>query len=432
MRWTLLLVLGGSVAHMGMAQVPGRLELVRCAAGADVPCLRARVTLAAYARAAVGQLDSGRESAAWRGELAGNPLVGPGLAAPSASVLRTRLLILIDRGPTMSGEGIAFTRIALKSWLATLDTATIRVALAGFDGRDLPRQILAATFQSPRTVLAALDSLPAPAPRGHSPLYSAILDGAQRVAAASDSVPGINGGLLVITMGRNDVGRGKDAEDFLAGDVGLGRASAGMDAAGKRAWIVALGTDAPMDELGKLAGAAGSAYAVALDPNAIALRLAAIAREFVSARELTFGVGAIGTAALGRAAMTGSATLRVGTNLAASAPLAWRPPLIAMPTFQAVAEPSALSPELREALLLGAGGGSNRPIVALLMAALVGGVWVLASRMGWRGLLVVVPAARERATTTRTVAASAGTEEGPPRKPDDITNQTARRTALRR
>ena len=432
MRRALLAVLGVTVARVGMAQVPARLELVRCTAGSDAPCLRARVTLDASARAAVGALDSVWQNAAWSGEIVGHPLVGPGLGAAPAEVLPTRLLILIDRGAAMSGEGIAFTRIALKSWLATLDTSAIKVAVVGFDGRDLPRQIADATFHSPGSAIASVDTLRAPASKGRSPLYSAILRGAQRVAAASDGAFGGNAGLLVISMGRNDLGRGKDAADLLAGPAGLSQAAAGVASTGPRIWILALSVNAPMAELHAMAGPAGSAYSVALDPNAIALRLAAIAREFIGARELTFGVGALGTAALGRTAAIGSAALSVGATRAAVAALAWRPPLIAMPAFQAVAEPSALSPALREALLLGVGAGSNRPVVALLMAVLVAGIWVLALRVGWRQSTVAAPTARERSTTTRTGAAGVTTEEGPPRQPEDITHQTARRTALRR
>jgi hypothetical protein len=103
-----------------------------------------------------------------------------------------------------------------------------------------------------------------------------------------------------------------------------------------------------------------------------------------------------------------------------------------MPTFQAVAEPSGLSPALREALLLGVGAGSNRPFVALLMAVLVAGIWLLALRVGWRESLGAVPVVRERASTTRTLATGVKTEEGAPRKPEDITHQTARRTAMSR
>ena len=109
MRRALLAVLGITVARVGMAQVPARLELVRCTAGSDAPCLRARVTLDASARAAVGALDSVWQNAAWSGEIVGHPLVGPGLGAAPAEVLPTRLLILIDRGAAMSGEGIACT-----------------------------------------------------------------------------------------------------------------------------------------------------------------------------------------------------------------------------------------------------------------------------------------------------------------------------------
>jgi hypothetical protein len=432
-RRTLLGLLALAAAPAMSAQAPARLELVRCAAGSDVPCVRTRVTLGAAARAGMGMLDSSGESKAWSGELAGGALVAPGLAAAHTALVPTRLLVLIDRGSGMAGEGIAFTRIALKSWLSGLDSSAIQVAIAGFDGRDLAPQIAGVTFRSPAAVLAVVDSMPAPAAKGHSPLYSATLLGAERVAATVASSPGAVGGLLVITAGQNDVGRGRDAVDLLSGTSGLSHAVAGIGSAAQRTWIMALGsTDPPADDLRTLAGPAGSAYAVALNPNAIAARLAAIAREFIGARDLTFGVGAIGTAALARTAAGGAASLGVDSTAIKVAMLSWRPPLIAMPSFQAVADPSALSPALREALLLGVGGGSNRPFVALLMAALVAGIWLLVLRVGWRESIAAVPVARERASTTRTMATGVKTEEGAPRKPEDITHQTARRTAMSR
>jgi hypothetical protein len=103
-----------------------------------------------------------------------------------------------------------------------------------------------------------------------------------------------------------------------------------------------------------------------------------------------------------------------------------------MPAFQAVAEASTLSPALRESLLLGVGGSGNRPMIALCVALLVAATWLVTQRLGWRDLRVPVLTARERSATTRTDMAPVSTEGGPPRKPEDITNQTARRTALHR
>ena len=429
-RRILLPVISAAVVHVVAGQSPARLELVRCDAASDVPCMRARVTPSAAGRIAAAQVDS-TQIGAWSGTLAGNPLIGPGFAA-HVSVLPTRLLVLIDRGPAMAGDGIAFTRIALKSWLATLDSNSIRVAVAGFNGGDLAARIAEAPFRAPNAALASLDALPSPTPGGHSPLYSAALLGAQRVAAARDSAPGSVGGVLIVSMGRNDVGRGKAAAGLLAGSTGLTAAANGVSATGQRVWIMALDGNAPTDELGTLAGAGGSAAAISLDPNAIANRLAAISREFIATREWTFGVGAIGSGTLGRTAAFGSVRLRVGDRRIAVATLTWRPPLLAMPVFRAVAEPAALSPALREALLLGVGAGSNRPIVALLVAVLVAGAWLLAVRMGWRDFAVVAVTGSAGSTTTRTTTTSVTTEEGPPRRPEDITHQTARRTALRR
>jgi hypothetical protein len=163
-------------------------------------------------------------------------------------------------------------------------------------------------------------------------------------------------------------------------------------------------------------------------------QLVAPSRETASGgpEELTFGAGAIGIGTLARSAASGSIELDAGAERTAIAVLMWRPPLIAMPAFQAVAEPSTVSPALREALLLDVGGSGNRPMIALCVALLVTGIWLATQRLGWRDLSLAVPASRERSATTRTGVAPASTEEGAPRRPEDITHQTARRTALHR
>jgi hypothetical protein len=432
MRNALTPLLAVMAVRGAVAQAPTRLELVRCAVGSEVPCLRARASLDPIARATAASVDSASERGAWSGELMGTRLAGPGVSVTPGTTSQTQLLILIDRGAAMSGEGIAFARIAVKAWLATLDSTAISVAVAGFDGRNLSQQIGMVAFQSPRAALALVDALPMPAPKEHSPLYTATLLGARRLIAQRDSMRGSVGGLLVITMGQNEIGRGRDGAAFLAGDAGLDQAAAGVSATALRTWIMALGASAPMDELGRLAGTNGSAYAVALDPNAISLRLGAVSREFDGGRELTFGVGALGTGNLGRTAGVGSTRLQVAGHAIRVAVLGWRPPLMALPVFRGVAQPTSLSPALRDALLPGAGGGSNRPFVALLVAVLVAVVWVLVLRLCWGAPMIDGARVRERLATTRTATLGVANDEAPPRKPEDITHQTARRTALGR
>jgi hypothetical protein len=232
-------------------------------------------------------------------------------------------------------------------------------------------------------------------------------------------------GKLVVTVGRSVIAQ-------VPARLELVRCVAGND-------VPCVRTRVTLDSAERAAAAqvdsahVGDAWLGNVGGNAlVAPGLGTVPGALADQRELTFGIGAIGVSALARSAAFGSVELDVGADRATVARLTWRPPLVAMPTFQAVADPSALSPALREVLLLGAGGAGNRPVIALVMVLLVAGIWLVTQRLGWRELAVAAPASRERSTTTRTGAMGAMTEEGPPRKPEDITNQTARRTALRR
>ena len=121
------------------AQAPAPVRLVRCAAGRDLPCLTTRVALAGPAAVAVARLDSATESRAWTGVLGGARLIGPGVSVPRPIEPPLRLLVLLDRSGSMIGEGIAFTRLTLRSFIMGLDSATTRVAVAGFESRDVAR-----------------------------------------------------------------------------------------------------------------------------------------------------------------------------------------------------------------------------------------------------------------------------------------------------
>jgi hypothetical protein len=117
------------------------------------------------------------------------------------------------------------------------------------------------------------------------------------------------------------------------------------------------------------------------------------------------------------------------TTLGRSSTAGWRPPLLALPAFRGVADSAALSPAMREAVLLG-NFGSNRPVIAVLLAVMLGFAWLLVIRLGWRDPLPV--AARSHHSVTRTAPLASASEEADPRTPDEITQITARRTALRR
>lgn len=421
-----VMLLATTAAAAG-AQRPVRLELVRCTATSDAPCLRTTVPLDDVQRSLASRIDSARLAAAWSAALPGATLVGPGAALPGGQALPVDLLVLIDRGGAMTADGAAFTRTALASWLATLDSGSVRVAVLTLDDAATRQPVDSFTYRSPQAATALLAQLPPLSPRAPSPLLSAMA----AIAAGSPDTSRQRA-LLVLTAGRNQVGRGRDAARFLAGDSGLQIAARSAAARGIRTWVVAVGADSTAAMLRTLAGPRGSVFLEPADPNALAARLRAIAREFIGERHLTFGVTGDGVAGLARLSAVGTVTLRGEGDTTAATPVEWRPPLLAMPAFRGVADSAALGDALQEAMLLSPLGGSNRPMIALLLAAIVASGWLLLGRLGWREPAPVASARDRGGSPTRTGSVTPLVAPAAPRRPEDITQQTARHTALRR
>lgn len=153
-------------------------------------------------------------------------------------------------------------------------------------------------------------------------------------------------------------------------------------------------------------------------------------RETIAGQRITVAAGTDGIAGLGRTTARRGLMRDHAGDAVIRAVAAWRPPLLAMPAFRGVADSAALSPALQEALILGGAVGSDRPAIALLVAVLLVVAWLLVIRLESRDR--EPEPARDRSNTARTGPPDASFEEGPPRKPDDVTHQTARGTAHRR
>jgi len=410
---------------------PVPLRLVRCAAGSERACLVARLELDERAAGIVAGLDSAAESAAWSGDLGGRRLVGPGVAAGRAITPPLRLLVLLDRSGTMAGQGIAFTRITLKRFIEQLDSASVAVAVAGFESRRVAQGIAAATFVPPAEAAAALERIPPPDLRGNTALYSAMVEAHRKVTDALRTAPGTRGAILLVTDGtENDVGRPGDDPGLLAGPAGLAEAEAAAAASGHDVWIMRVGEGAETQELARLAGPRGRVSVVRLDPNALAARLATTARELRPLRHLAFGVPGGAAAGLARAPWSGNAAVwRNGTMLLAR-PLSWRPPLFALPAFQGVADPATLPAEIRDAPAGGSAGGV-RAIIALFLAIVSGVLLVIVPRLAWRrrdagAVTPAPPAPRAKPEAVARPAAGglrADVSEAPPRKATDVTGE---------
>ena len=426
---------GASVAAQagpeGSAAAPVPLRLVRCAAAVDLPCLVGELALSHRDAALVGQLDSAAESRAWTGALARMRLVGPGVAVPRRVYPPVRLLVLLDRSGSMIGEGMAFTRLTLRSFIDGLDSASVRVAVAGFESRDVVRGIEAARFVAPAEAVRALDALPAPDIAANTALYSALVEGSRQVSAAVAAAPGTQGAILFVTDGVNDVGHPRDDPHLLAGPSGLAEAARVLGASGHRVWILGVGRGLAVDELRTLAGPNGSAALAALDPNAMADRLSSLSRELRASRELTFGVRGGAASALARAPWTGVAAVWRDGRPLLTRPLAWRPPLFALPAYAGVAASASLPAALRESVAAVPTGGTARALIALVLALLGAVFWVVVPRYAWARRPVparpegVVAARPPRAPPAVSAALDSSlrrdVQEAPPRQPTDVT-----------
>ncbi|MGH7524314.1 MAG: hypothetical protein ACREK8_08415 [Gemmatimonadales bacterium] len=402
---------------------PARVKLVRCAAASPTPCATVTMELDQQEGAAAAEVNDSTVGAAWRGRLGGVSLAGAGVSSPQSAARGHRLLVLVDRGAAMLGDRITFARVSLKAWLAGLDTTGLRIAVTGFAASDTMHGIDAARFGSMRDAIAAVDQLPPPGPLDSASVAAAIARAINRVERELPRSSATDGGVLVIAA---------DGEDLsvAAGSATAWDGSRPPGSAARRIWVISMGSVGAAGPDRAVAGGATTVLRVATDPNALANALHQVARELSRGRQLTFGLGATEAVALGRTAMTGHVELRQGSTVLAVRRISWRPPLLAMPVFQGVADSNALSPALKEILLVG-GNSSMRSLVALLMGLLVISAWLLVPRLGWTEEEIQVKRSHPSSVTRSDTVTSAVVETAP-RKPADITQQTARRTAMKR
>jgi uncharacterized protein YegL len=422
-------------------------RLVRCAPALDVPCLVANLDLTPRELAIVAAHDSLPASHLWAGRLAGGRMIGPTARVVRETSVPFKLMVLIDVSGSMRGEGVAFVRSAVRSFLNELPERGVEVAIAPFESRRVAELIAAARFVPPRDAIAILEALPPPDPAGNTALYSALREGVvavdRAVRSAAAAGGGTRGGILLITDGRNDVSGRRDDRGLLIGADGRRTASETARQSGHALWIVGAG-NVDGAELTALAGAGGRPYIIALNPILLTQSLASIARRITTARELVFGVPAGSRVRLARARTPVVVRFRAPTGGAAefTRVVPWRPPLYALPAYQGVADSTSVPGEVR-AVMGFAGTESAR---RWLLVVLFGGFAIASA-----GLVPYV-VWKAPATTAPTPAVAAGVapvatgegdvrggvatgglrrdvREAPPRTPEEITASSARRVA---
>lgn len=362
----------------------------------------------------------------WDGFAGAARLIGPGLVRLGFdSTRKIRLLLAVDISGSMKGEGIAFTRSALRSFLSALPATGIDVALVPFESRAVAASFAAVKFVAPTEAVAQLEKLPAPL-SGNTALYSAIAEGLHVLDR-----PGASDGatvLVVLTDGVNDVGHARDDAGLLGGQAGKDQAQRLIASSKHQIWLVGAGAGVDAAELKTLAGTRANATVVAMDPGALVALLAQIRMSLATRYTLVYGVPSSVATQLGRR------PLRITIHGDSTLLSRWRPPLLAGPLFDGVADSTLLSPDLRVLLQDGTPSSSDRIIVggALLFVLLsaYAVLWRLARDAehgsvpaGAKTSAKVVEKRAERAQSDATLRRDV--VDAPPRSPFDVTKDDA-------
>ena len=405
------------LAVMAASPVTAQPELVRCAEGRSVPCFRMRVDLTPAAAHALGTGDAAR----WSGAAGAIPFREVDVRAEADAARTLVVLVLLDVSGSMAGEGMQQTRSALRSFLRGLGGS--EVAVAPFGSRGVADGIRRARFGTPAEAQASMDGLPAPA--GNTGLYSAVAVGAEVLANRLRSAPdGAKGVLLVLTDGRNDVGRPGDDPGLLAGPQGREQAVDAVRRGRMPVWMVGIGDGVDAGELAALAGPLGTPHTVAFDPDRLGRTLDELRGSLASARQVTAVLPPEARARLAR----GEAAVRVEYAVRGAAGEAhtarWRPPLMALPAFAGVASPSRPLTSLA-AMQDEPPAGATLPVFAVL-ATLLAILWWIVPPLIWP-VRRAAPAPALPWNAPEGDGLRPGVREAPPRRPSDVTAALARR-----
>jgi hypothetical protein len=447
-RGILVAVLGAVVglapqaASAQQQREPSPTRIVRCRPGLDIPCAVTSVELEPDEARREPNDSTGRW---WTGRLAGADLSGIYERSDTANAPLWKLLILLDLSGSMRGEGLRYARSGLRGFIRGLPQEGVVVAVAPFESRQVVARITSARFVPPSQALQVLDALPQPDVSANTALYSAVVAGLERLdGEMRGAEPGTRGGLVLLTDGKNDVrGRGDDP-GLLSGPAGRRSAADVAAKSPHQIWIVGAGSQGSVDreELATLAGSRGEALVDSLDAVVLGNHFGHIGRQIVSAREVTLRVEAPSVTLLSRAAGAGALQGNAGgagERAAVVRLIEWRPPLLALPAYEGVADSFAV-----------AGIGSTRGLEEdwsrrLVVAVALVLFWLaltasLPSLFGppVRGATAadgqaeirepvaqkIVAARDDRSTGLRIDA-----KEAPPRKPDEITASSARKVS---
>jgi Mg-chelatase subunit ChlD len=395
---------GGAAA---MSTVP--LRLVRCMAVSDLGCFRV-----------IGDVKEFGQSDRFKAFLDSSLLIGPGEMRkdfdPNA---RLKLLIVYDVSGSMIGAGMLETRAALTDFLRRSLPPAISVSLVPFGSRGVQSEFDQAKFGTAAQAAQKLSGL-APTITANTALYSAVSFGLKLLDRETRA--GGRSIMLVITDGKNDVGHNGDDPGLFSQ---MEQVRGAIDASPHRMWLVGAGKGVDAGELSRLAGSTGKSRTVAMDAIELKKLLTTILDEMTPRRLMVYGIPVATKAEMGRR----SRQFRLSALVDSVGP--WRPPLVALPVFEGVAD-STLVPLRARQLADQVGDDMNLRLmlgIPLLLMVLL--AYIALPR------ILGAPPKEEAADTSAADAAKAKAKEAaaqgrlrpateaPPRRPGDVTKEGA-------
>jgi len=303
-------------------------------------------------------------------------------------------LILVDVSGSMnqrmpSGQTRFETaKAALAQFLQGFDPSVDRVAIVPFESHDVANRISSAQFASSSAeALTQISALPTPGPRNNTALYSAVVQGLQVLADQASTASNASGSgapeslLVVMTDGKNEVGKGDDA-GLLDGPAGLQEAANATRSSGVQVIAVGFGDRGSIDQ-SALRQISTKAY--------MADSLEKLAQAFNFARTLltnrivaTFASPWDDRASLQGRTLQVKATLNVSGKKFESDERQWSAPQIGTPSFDGKCDTA----ELKAALPIVPASGSwlslLRPVLVFLgLGTMLLVLWFWVPRLVW-------------------------------------------------
>ncbi len=301
------------------------------------------------------------------------------------------LLILMDVSGSMLARGggaaavtrFESTRTALNAFLSKLaaDNLPVRVAIAPFGSERVDATIGATVFRPARQALADLARIPAPSPQANTALYSAVRAAARRIARERKTRTNVRALLLVVSDGRNDVGQDRT----LLPNDSLVAATTALREAGVDPVLLGIGDNIPEAQLDSLAIGSTAPYLTTADAaGSIATKLFAIRTDLQERRVVFWTTEEVAT--LGR--IVRDAGLSDPTRSQMTLPIAWTPPLLALPAFEFATDSSLGAAWAQGRDVDGGGMLAGRALYAGLLLLLCAAGWLIVPRWLWPPVVI--------------------------------------------